>query len=110
MQRTRALRNTECTIDLSQCELVRFPGDLLRAIRFPVERISQTRIKVFESPSGTLRVASPQLAFKHHYNAVIPNVVKVFLCWGHVDLLAGAAAIGVGRRVQRLMDVTHKMD
>jgi hypothetical protein len=51
-----------------------------------------------------------ELLLQHRDNGIIPGEVQIIFRRRDVHLLACQAAIGVRRRVQRLMNVAYEMD
>jgi hypothetical protein len=53
---------------------------------------------------------SSKLLLKQDDNCVVPGIVKILLGRRDVNLLAGAATVGVGRCMERLMYIGYEMD
>jgi hypothetical protein len=51
-----------------------------------------------------------KLPLQHHDNRVVPGIVEILFRWRDIHLLARAATIGVGRGMERLMDIADEMD
>ena len=64
----------------------------------------------FELASGGLRLGRSKLLLQHRDNRIIPGVMEILLCPRDVGALARPASLGVGRCMQRLMDVAYKMN
>jgi len=106
----RLLRNAKRLVNCRLGQPMRLPCNLLRTVGLPALGIARHRIKAFEFFGRGRRTLSSKLLLHFDYDCIVPGKVKIRLRRNDVDLLTGAAAIGVGRSIQRLVDVSYEMN
>ena len=104
----RSERNTEPFIDLKASNLMRFPCEVLCFTRFPRIDGLLLRIQMFKFVGESVFGMDIFLQlFDYRY---IPSRVEIWRVWGGIHGYAIPAFIRVRRSMQRLMNITHKVN
>jgi hypothetical protein len=92
------------------CHLQRLPGDLVRSGGVPRRRRVISAILPLQELGSGARIAGVEAVFQRMHQRHVPQNMQTFDRRVAVAQDAVAAFVGIGRCMQRLVDVAHKME